>query len=231
MDGRALDELKALEAREAELGNRAERLQEADDAIAATRARAEEIAAFFASYDTEKERRLAEITAAAAGVHRREADVATAEQEVAAARDDESRGHAERAVGRASDHLSVAMLRLEHAQGDLEGLELIERELEQELPALRSRATSISRNDDMPAPGSSLQDIVDWAARAHSELFVAAAQLTGQREQVIREGNELASMLLGDPTYGLTVVQALRQVEAAKRSSSHAPGVDHSGAD
>jgi hypothetical protein len=36
---------------------------------------------------------------------------------------------------------------------------------------------------------------------------------------VIRESNELASMLLGEPTYGATVAQALARVEAHWTSS------------
>jgi hypothetical protein len=54
--------------------------------------------------------------------------------------------------------------------------------------------------------------LVQWASQAHAELFVAAGHIDGQREQVVREGNELASMLLGEPTYGSTVAQALGRV-------------------
>jgi hypothetical protein len=214
VDGRALNELRALEARDGELGDRAERLRETDDAIAAARARAEEIAAFFAAYDAETERCRAEIAAAETGVRQRQADVAAAEQEAAAAGDAESRGHAERAITRASDHLSVAVLRLDRARADLEHNEHTASELEQALPLLAARARSISLDVDLPQPGGDPLEVVDWASRAHAELFVAAAQLSAQRERLVREGNELASMLLGEPTYGLTVAQALRHVEA-----------------
>jgi hypothetical protein len=57
-----------------------------------------------------------------------------------------------------------------------------------------------------------VRDLVAWASRAHAELFVAAGQIAAQRERVIREANELASMLLGEPTYGSTVEQALARV-------------------
>jgi hypothetical protein len=35
---------------------------------------------------------------------------------------------------------------------------------------------------------------------------------------LIREADELASMLLGEPTYGATIAQALARVEANARS-------------
>ena len=69
---------------------------------------------------------------------------------------------------------------------------------------------------DVPPLGSSL---VEWASHAHAELFVAAGQIDVQRERVIREANELASMLLGEPTYGATVAQALARVEVHWTSS------------
>lgn len=214
MDGRALEELRALEVEETELAERAERLQHAIDAIAATRARAEEIAAFFDSYDDEEEGRRAEITAAEGEVHRRQAEVTAAEADAAAARDDETRAQAARAVARAADHLSVAALRLGHARADLESLARTARDFEGEVPELEARAAAIAGAEGLAEPHRGLEQLVDWASQARAELFVAAGQVSAQRERVVREANELASMLLGEPAYGLTVAQALRQVEA-----------------
>jgi len=42
---------------------------------------------------------------------------------------------------------------------------------------------------------------------------VFTGHIDSSREQIVREANELASMLLGDPTYGSTVAQALARVE------------------
>ena len=220
MDGRALDELRALEAQEAELADRAEHLQRAVDAVASTRARVEEIVAFFASYDDEEQRCRDEIAAAEAVVQHRQDEVAAAERGAAAARDDEERNRAERAVARAADHLSVAALRLERAHADLEQLERAAVELQQELPELESRAAKVSHAEGLPAPGGGPEELVDWASQARAELLVAAGQVSAQRERVVREGNELASMLLAEPTYGLTVAQALRHVEAGQDESA-----------
>jgi hypothetical protein len=57
-----------------------------------------------------------------------------------------------------------------------------------------------------------VRDLVEWSSHAHAELFVAAGQLDAQRERVIREANELATMLLGEPTYGSTVGQLAERV-------------------
>jgi len=66
---------------------------------------------------------------------------------------------------------------------------------------------------------SGARALIDWASQRHAELFVEAGQIDAQRERVIREAHELASMLLGEPTYGATVEQALARVEAYCTSS------------
>ena len=80
--------------------------------------------------------------------------------------------------------------------------------LPRELVELKARARAVP---DVPPLGDSL---VEWASHAHAELFVAAGQVDVRRERVIREANELASMLLGESVYGATVEQALARVEA-----------------
>jgi len=213
MDGRALDELRALEDREAELAARLERLTRAGDEVAAIRTGAEATAAFYASYRDEETRRRAELASAEQGVREREGEVAAAEERASAARNEEERREAKRAATRAADHRSVAELRAEWARAGLADLEREARTLEQALPELEARAAATSRAEGLPAPGQGLQELVDWAAGARAELFVSAGQVSVQLERVVREGNELASMLLGDETYGLTVAQARRQVE------------------
>jgi hypothetical protein len=60
--------------------------------------------------------------------------------------------------------------------------------------------------------------LIEWASYTHAKLFVAAGQIATSRERLIREADELASMLLGEPTYGATIAQALARVEANARS-------------
>ena len=123
------------------------------------------------------------------------------------AHDDEARIHAEHAVARAGDHIEVTESRRARAQAVHGELERDAAALPLELEELGVRARAVP---DVPPLGDSL---VEWASHAHADLFVAAGQIDVQRERVIREANELASMLLGEPTYGATVAQSLLHVE------------------
>jgi chromosome segregation ATPase len=184
-----------------------------DGTVAGLRARAEAIDAFFAAYPEEAARRGAELSEAQEELARRREELANAERRLAETRDDEARIHAEHAVARAADHIAVAERRGERAQSAHDELERDASALPRELDELEARARAVP---DVPPLGSSL---VEWASHAHAELFVAAGQIDVQRERVIREANELATMLLGEPTYGATVAQALARVEAHWTSS------------
>ena len=107
----------------------------------------------------------------------------------------------------------MAELRFERARNDLKRLESEAGELEQSLPRLESRARAISGAETLPAPGNGPHELVAWASQARAALFVAAGQVSAERDRIGREAHELASMLLGEPTFGSTVAQALRRVE------------------
>ena len=213
MDERAVNELRRLADLDAVLTAGSSRLRGLDGEIAAIRARAEAIDAFFAAYPEEESRRSAELEEAEHELARRREELARAEHSLAAASDAEARIHAEHAVARALDHIAVGEARIARAQAAADDLERDALELPRELNELEARARAVP---DVPQLGSSL---VEWASHAHAELFVATGQVDVQRERVIREANELASMLLGEPTYGATVAQALARVEAHWASS------------
>lgn len=202
-----MDELRRLAALDAELWARASALRELDGRVAALRARAEAIDAFFAAYPEEEPRLRRELNDAQDELVRREEELAGAERRLAEAHDEEERIHTEHAVARALDHVAVAAGRIERARSSYDELERDAAALPRELTELEARARAVP---GVPPLGGSL---VEWASHAHAELFVAAGQIDVQRERVIREANELASMLLGDPTYGATVAQALSRVE------------------
>ena len=216
MDERAVDELRRLAALDAELAESASALRALDGKVAAIRSRAKAIDVFFAAYPEEEAHRAAELKDAEDELPRRREELAAAQRELAEAHEDEARIHAEHAVARALDHIAVAEDRLARAQSAHDELERDAAALPRELGELEERARAIP---DVPPFGGSL---VDWASHAHAELFVAAGQVDVQRERVIREANELASMLLSEPLYGATAAQALARVEvrgseAAKR--------------
>jgi chromosome segregation ATPase len=214
MDQRATEDLRRLAAQDGELAAREHRLQELDATVRELRERAAALDEFFGSYDQAERRARAAIESAEVEVSRRRTEVAEAEAALAAERDEERRELARRALARAEDHLSVALTALERASADAAQLERDAAAWQRELPLLEARAVQLT--DDLPElalPGSDAQELIAWASHAHAALFVAIRQIEAERERVIREGNELASALLGEPTYGSTVAQALDRVE------------------
>jgi DNA repair exonuclease SbcCD ATPase subunit len=213
VDDRAVNELRALAALDTELAERAAALRGLDSSVAALRGRAEQIDAFFAAYAEEEGRRGAELREGQEELARRRKELATAQETLANAHDEDARIHAEHGVARGLDHVAVAEDRIARAQSAYDELERDAAGLPRELDQLETRARAVS--GVTPFDGS----LVEWASHVHAELFVAAGQLDVQRERVIREANELASMLLGEQTYGATVAQALARVEAHCTSS------------
>jgi hypothetical protein len=217
VDDRALNELRQLARRDAELSALALELRRLDEEVGAIRSRAEAAEEVLAAYPEEERRAASALEAATAELAERRREEADAEHALASARDAEVREHAERALARAADHVAVARARVERSEAVAAGLRRDADAIPRELAELNERA---GRLDGVPPPHA-VSSLVEWAARAHAELFVAAGQLDARRERVIREANELASMLLGEPTYGATVAQALARAE---RHCVSAPG-------
>jgi hypothetical protein len=212
-----VDDLRELDRRDAELGARADQLRDADAEVAAIRERAEAIAAFFATYPDEDGRLRAAVAAARAELAARENECRAAQAVVDGARDDEERALARHALQRASDHLVVAGAAVERALAEHDALDRAAGDLPGELDRLEERSRLVTASiADVPRPGEGPAALAEWASRAHAALFVASGSVDTQRERVIREANELATALLGEPTYGSTVAQARARVEQAR---------------
>jgi predicted nucleic acid-binding Zn-ribbon protein len=209
VDRRALSELRDLAGHDAELTAEADELRRRDDDVAAIRVRAEAIDAFFSSYANQEARHGSAIAAARADLAHRLEELAQADAVLARARDEDARIHAQHAVDRAHDHRAVAEATLQRAEGELA-------ELEREAAALPHELAELERRAGGGVAGA--RGLIEWASHTHAELFVAAGQIATSRERLIREADELASMLLGEPTYGATIAQALARVEANARS-------------
>jgi chromosome segregation protein len=214
VDARALAELDQLDHRDRELAASAAELLELEAAVARIRERAQAVDRFFAAYRDDEVRLAAAIEAGVVDVDRRKVELATAERELAAGRADDDRERAEKAVVRAGDRVALAESALERARSAHGDLERAAAALPAELTALEAEAVEIAATADLPEAGAEAgpAGLADWASRSHAELFIARTQIDTQRERIIREANELASMLLGEPTHGSTVAQALRQV-------------------
>jgi chromosome segregation ATPase len=210
VDERALSELRELAVRDAELAACAAELRTRDGEVNELRHRAQAIDAFFATFAEEDERRLAAVATALAELAGRHDELERAEADLARARDEDARIHAQHAVDRAHDHIAVATKNLERTEADVAELEREAIELPDELAEAERRSGAGVRG---------ARALIDWASHEHAKLFVAAGQIDVQRERVIREANELASMLLGEQTFGVAVAQALARVESYCSSS------------
>jgi len=211
----ALDEIQRLAELDAELAAEAGRLRRLGDEAEAVRARAAAIDAFFGGYADEETRRRATTAAARADLTRREEESARARDDLAVARKDEERAVAERAVARAEDRVAVARARVARAAEAEAELEREAAERAAEVPSLEHRAAEVaSQLRDLPRAPTGPKELLEWASRARANLFVAVRQLDAQRDRVIREANELGSMLLGEPLYGSTPAQVERRIAA-----------------
>jgi predicted nucleic acid-binding Zn-ribbon protein len=216
MDARALTELDHLGRRDEALAASAAQLLEDEAGVARIRERADAIDRFFITYPDELGRLDAAIAAAASGLDRRRDELHAAEGELATARTEDERERAEKVVARAVDHLALADSALVRARAEHEAFERDAAALPAELTALETDARGIAAEARLPElpPSAEPRGLADWASRSHAELFVALSQIDTQRERIAREANELASMLLGEETYGSTVAQALQRVQA-----------------
>ena len=220
VDERALTDLRILVARDAELAGQAEQLRELDARVAALRSAAETVDRFVAAYPADDVARREAVRDAEAGLARRRAELGDAEAAFAQTRDDDDRAHAQRAVDRAHDHIAVAEAALTRGRETHDELDRQASALPALVLELEAEAATIGRElAGVGSPGVGPRSLVDWASRAHAELFVAVGHIDTQRERTIREVNELASMLTGEPTYGSTAVQAFARAERYWTSS------------
>ena len=65
------------------------------------------------------------------------------------------------------------------------------------------------------APGGALEEIEEWAARAHAALFVVRGGLENERERIVLEANSLAAAALGEQGSGASVSLVRKQLEAS----------------
>jgi chromosome segregation ATPase len=84
-----------------------------------------------------------------------------------------------------------------------------------EAQEVAQRVVEIPRLSDSgrTEPGTSLSEIEEWGAREHAALFVVRVGLERDREQVVREANELAAAALGEQLAGASVALVRRRLE------------------
>ena len=213
MNSRALEELQALAHRDVELSGAIRELELVQHAVAHIRARFMAIDEFLATYSTEEQRLRDTLHEAEGGLVTRREDLEDAERTLAAATD-EGREQARMAVGRAQDRVAAADARVLRGHQALEDLQRNKTDFSAELQRLESEARELSAPPStLASPETGPGALLVWATRANATLLVAHSQLAADRDWIIREASEIATMLTGVPTYGLTAAQALEQVE------------------
>jgi len=208
-------DLHELDRLDTELRTRADRLRTLDAEVASTREQAEAIDEFFTGYPDADTRLRQLLVEAQEELADRRGEHERAQERHDRARDDEARRLAARALERAVDHVALAETRVARARSLHDGIDAEASALPAELERLAAHARAIAAElGDAPAPGDGPRALVEWASRTRAAIFVAAGSIDTQRERVIREANELGSLLLGEPTYGSTVAQVRARVDA-----------------
>lgn len=161
-------------------------------------------------------------------VERAEAEVARSRAELDAAEEQLRRGRRDRearetAVESTRRSAERAEQELASARTRSAAVGEAQREAEREVDVVVAAAVALahqvasaprlgSRTPAAPEPG--LGGVSDWAARADAALLLARSGLDDEREAVVREANELAESVLGEPPLPGGVRRIREQVEA-----------------
>jgi GTP pyrophosphokinase len=217
--------LRELVAADEERAATLEEIDRLTAETAAVRERADELGSLIAAAPSERARLDGEVSAAEHEVHARAQSLEEAEAELAAA---EGKGDEERLVAarrflvRARDALSVAEKRAAASRSEATELEERLARAEREVPEVEERAATLARDlggrprlakeaGREPEPG--LEGVVEWSTRARAALAVARSTLSAERDAVIREANELGSVVLGEALVASSAALVAKQVE------------------
>lgn len=225
MDDARLALLTELERADEEVAATLAELDELYSETEAVRERALELEAFFvrlpaerAAADSERDRARraheeARKTAEAAATALREAETDGNADALAAAR---------RLDVRARDSLTVAERRAREAEDAVALLETDAEAAERERDALERRARELAgvlrerprlAADAGVDPGPGLTGVSEWGTRARAALLVARSQLASERDAVIRQANELGTLVLGEPLTATSAHDVARRLE------------------
>jgi hypothetical protein len=211
-----------------ELERRDEAIAESLETLGSLRGRTRSIGAEASRLAAVLERFPHEHEVAQHAVERAERDAVRSREELEAAeeqlrgarRDREAREAsvevARRAAERSAEELASAR---RHAAAVGEAQHAAEREIDIVVAAALALAREVAGAPRLgsrtpPAPEPRLDGVSDWAARADGALLLARSGLDDEREAVVREANELAESVLGEPPLPGGVRKIREQVEA-----------------
>jgi hypothetical protein len=135
---------------------------------------------------------------------------------------EDARAAAERAVRRTSVLVVDAVEAVARQEDRLQLLLSDQVALRAEAEGLAVEAQTVARDvAEVPrvsesgrrAPGTSLAEIEEWGARAHSAIFVVRGGLETERERIVHEATALATAALGEQVAGSSVALVRRRLE------------------
>ena len=136
------------------------------------------------------------------------------------ARGEDARTTARRHEAHAASDLHTSEERRDRLVGRRESLAHEADEAEKEARALTMAALELSaelasapRVAQPQPPLPEIGGVLEWATRAHAALVVARSGLETERERVVREANELAASVLGEPLYSTSVAAVKQRLE------------------
>ncbi len=209
-----LAELEELTSEVERMGESARALEARLAALPSERSVAAEAAA---EAERDLSERRAEHEAAAAALA--EAEQSGDASRIAAARREELR---------ARDLAAVAARRLEAARAEAARKDEEERTAVEETRAVETRGRELAATLQArpglseavsPPAQDGLDSVAAWATEARAALFVATGALAREREALIRQANELAAVVLGEPLSAQSPGAVARRIAEARKSS------------
>lgn len=122
----------------------------------------------------------------------------------------------------ARDTLSVVERRAAAARDRAAAVEDRGGAAEAETAALEHRAAELAvtlarrprvAGEAVADPGSGPAALAEWGTRTRAGVLVARSQTAAERDAVVRQANELAAVVLGEPLPPLGAAEAVRRVE------------------
>jgi hypothetical protein len=216
MSDRRLAILEDLERSEEEVAADLAEIDELYATCEQARLAALDLVDFLERLPEARETAVREIEESAQALHQARAAFEQAEQELAATEtgDDQERLAAARRVHiRTRDALHLAARRaqaVEDRAAELEAAAMAAEEHSKELNARArelaealGRRPRVSVETAIPPDGSPAQ-IAEWGTQARAALLVARSQVAAERDALVRQANELASSVVGEPVAAMS---------------------------
>jgi hypothetical protein len=216
-----------LEQRDAALAERWMLVSDLGHRIDAVGGRASEVNAFLERLPEERAQFERSRTEAAREHEVAQTALAQAADATERERGQEAHEAARRREAHAATDVRIAEERLRRLAGRRDSLErrvdevtAEAAELERETQALAAELAGTPRVAQPAPPEPGLAAILEWTARAGAAVLVVRSGLETERDRVVREANELAASVLGEPLYTTSVAIVRQRLEQAASSPS-----------